>query len=94
MLRAVSIIVNGLVYAMIDFPKIDPQLSFIFKKRERFWNYISCNYDVILKVELFNKLDVDFVNCILGGNLEFFQNNLQGHLKFITSYAAISYVKL
>ena len=39
------------------------------KKRERFWNYISCIYDVTLEVELFNKSDEDFVNCILGGKL-------------------------
>ena len=65
MLRGVSIIVNSLVYAMIDFPKIDPKLSSIVnEKREKFWNHISCYYDVILEVELFNKSDEDFVNCI------------------------------
>ena len=68
--------------------------SKVNEKRERFWNYISCIYDVTLEVELFNKSDEDFVNCILGGKLDFFQNNLHGHLKFITSCAAIWYVKL
>ena len=71
MLRGVSIIVNRLVDAMIDFPKIDPKLSSIVnEKREKFWTF-SCYYDVILEVELFNKSDEDFVICILGGNLEF-----------------------
>ena len=68
--------------------------SKVNEKRERFWNYISNNYDITLEVELFNKSDEDFVNCILGGKLDFFQDNLHGHLKFITSCAAIWFVKL
>ena len=63
--------------------------SNVDEKRERLWDYISCNYDVTLEVELFNKSDEDFVNCILGGKLEFFQDNLHGHQKFITSCAAM-----
>ena len=62
-------------------------------KKEKGFGKISNNYDITLEVELFNKSDEDFVNCILGGKLDFFQDNLHGHLKCITSCAAIWFVK-
>ena len=36
-------------------------------QREQFWEFISRTYDIGLEIELFNKADEEFVNCLLGG---------------------------
>ena len=58
-------------------------------KREQFWDFISRNYDIGLEIELFNKADEEFVQCLLGGYIEFFARRFNDHLHFIKCCACI-----
>ena len=58
-------------------------------QREQFWEFISRTYDIGLEIELFKKADEEFVNCLLGGYIEFFARRFDVHLYFIKSCACI-----
>lgn len=70
------------------------QCSMLYNKRERFWDFVSRNFDIELEIEIFNKSDEDFTCCILGGEIKFFKNRLNEHLHFLKSCAIIWYMKI
>ena len=57
--------------------------------REHFWDYVAKAHGIELEVELFNKSDNDFVTCLLGGKIAYFEKRQNDHLYFLKTCSLI-----